>query len=390
MPGPVRGGIENETGGSNRMIRNALSSPRVMGAHSWDQPVRTDEQDVIDLSLDSLLESTSSSVRAATIARLMDHEADHYVRRAGLKPLCEAVARRLADRGVDVDPESGVVIAGSVQEARFVAVWELADEAAMGIPSPWVRDHFAPLAYTAGGTIETFDPSRPLSELQSLDVEVLLLPNPNQATGQTYGLETLQRLAAWARSSDLIVIADESAASFLRPEVPFASLAALPDAQDRTLTLGGFAQVPGLAAWGAGWLAGPSDLALRVRKLKQALTICSPAPSQFAALAGTTSDEQGAHRQERMTLLVDMLQRLRIPYTAPHTVAYVVADVGALGGGDRVASACLRRGVRVLDGARFGRPEQIRVTASGSRFEEALSRLERCFLDLEKGRASSD
>ena len=372
------------------MSGNALSPARAMGAYQWDRPMREEHEDIIDLSLDSLLESTSSSVRASTIARLMKHEADHYVRRAGLKPLCEAVARKLAVRGVNVDPEDEVVIAGSVQEARFVAVRELAAEAAIGIPTPWLRDHYAPLAHIARATLKAFDPSVPLSSLQAEEIKVLLVPNPNPATGQAYGRETLQRLAAWARLSDLIVIADESAAPLLRPEVGFTSIASFPDVQDRTLTLGGFAQVPGLAAWGAAWLAGPSSLAVRVRKLKQALTICSPAPSQFAALAGMTDEGQGTQHQGRVTSVVDLLERHNIPYAAPDTVAYVVADVGALGGGETVAAACLSRGVRILDGARFGRPQQIRITVGSPRFEEALSRLERSLQDLEKGGASGD
>jgi aspartate/methionine/tyrosine aminotransferase len=62
-------------------------------------------------------------------------------------------------------------------------------------------------------------------------------------------------------------------------------VASLPQMAARTLTLGGFAGAPGLAAWQISWLAGPKPLLGPARDLKQAITICTTAPSQYAALA---------------------------------------------------------------------------------------------------------
>jgi aminotransferase len=71
------------------------------------------------------------------------------------------------------------------------------------------------------------------------------------------------------------------------PEHPFASL---PGMAERTLTLGSFANLTGLDAWQVAWFAGAKPLVVKVRNLKQAMTICSPAPGQYAALAGLQGD----------------------------------------------------------------------------------------------------
>ena len=54
---------------------------------------------------------------------------------------------------------------------------------------------------------------------------------------------------------------------------------------EQLLILGGFGQDAGLDAWNVAWFAGAKPLVATVRTLKQAMTICTPAPGQYAALA---------------------------------------------------------------------------------------------------------
>ena len=69
--------------------------------------------------------STSAAVRAATADAVDRHQCDHYSRRPGIAPLCQAVAAHLTALGVQTQ-ENDVVISGSVQEARYVALRALA------------------------------------------------------------------------------------------------------------------------------------------------------------------------------------------------------------------------------------------------------------------------
>lgn len=373
------------------MVDSALSCARTRRGYHHTRPLVEDGDGVVDLSHDGLNDSMRESVRTATIGRLMHHDADHYVRRAGLKALCEAVAERLACHGVSVDPTDEVVITGGIQETRFVAVRELGAEARMAVTVPWIRDHYQPLAAAAHATVTCLDPSRKPIAHEADETDVLLVVNPNPATGRTYDPRVLERLAVWARRLDLTVIADEATAGLLRQGICHRPFAAFPGAEDRTLTLGSFADIPGLLGWKVAWLAGPSELVGRVRELKQALTICSPAPSQFAALAGIADPATSSRLHgEWVRAVVELLDRLALPHLIPQTVAYVVADVSALGGGRPVARACLRNGVRVLSGNHFGCPEQIRITCTGPEFPEGLSRLERTLKEMREERGSGD
>jgi aminotransferase len=204
------------------------------------------------------------------------HQCDHYTRRPGLAALCQRVAQRLAERGIAADPTSGVIITGSVQEARFVALRSLAPGKTVYVPQP------APATYRpgiefAGAMVQPFDPDQ---TLPSASGDLLIVPNPHPATGQLVEPAALHRLAAWAAASNMTIVADETLAPLLAPDLP-----TWPELASRTVILGSFA-TPGLAAWQVSWIAGSVSLVTTVRDMKQAMTICTPAPSQYAALAG--------------------------------------------------------------------------------------------------------
>jgi aspartate/methionine/tyrosine aminotransferase len=338
--------------------------------------------DSIDLSGEDVAGSTPTNLRTFTIDAIGKHQCDHYTRRPGIAPLCRAVADHMARFGVEINPDNGVVVTGGVRETRFVALRALAGNETVYLLRPRLRDYTVPISFT-GASVQPIDLDEDLPAAQG---GLLVLPNPNPATGQLYSTETLDRLADWATHSDLTVIADETAAPLLRPERPFNPFAARSGMADRTLTLGSFANISGLAAWQVGWFAGPKNLAQTVRDLKQAMTICSPAASQYAALAGVSEDDQHLVSQniERVQALTAMLERLDISHLDPHTVAFVVVDVGELGGGDAVASTCAKHGVQVLSGSEFDRPNQVRITVGSYRFGETLSRLEAALTSLKE------
>jgi aspartate/methionine/tyrosine aminotransferase len=341
-----------------------------------------DSSGLADMSGDILAGSTPASVRAAVADALGRHLGDHYTRRPGIAPLCRAVAEQLNDAGVPVDADKDVVIAGGPQEARFVAVRALAPGRAVLVPAPAPLPFYADAARFAGAELRGFDPAGALPEAPGA---LLILPSPNPATGRRYDEATLGRLAAWAAANDMRVIADETAAPLLRPELAHTPFAARPGMAERTLTLGSFAAVPGLGAWNVAWFAGARPLAVSVRDLKQAITICSPAASQYAALAAVDGPaDLLAQHVERVEAVAGLLDRLGVPYEEPETVAFVVADVAALGGGAAVAAACARHGVLVADGAAFGDPGRIRITAASDGFAEGLAALEAALAELSR------
>jgi aspartate/methionine/tyrosine aminotransferase len=344
--------------------------------HAADAPAG-----LLDLGGDTLAGITPDAVRDATIDALNKHLGDHYARRPGIAPLCRAVADKLAEADIAVDADKDVVIAGGPQEARFVALRALAAGKTVFVPQPAPVDSYRAAVDFAGGTLTWFDPA---SALPDTNGGLLVLPNPNPATGQVIDHATLAHLAQWAVAADLSVIADETAAPLLRPDVALTHMATLPGMAERTLTLGSFAAIPGMGAWQVAWFAGARSLVTPVRDLKQAMTICSPAASQYAALAGVaqTATDVAPQQIERLEAITALLDEAGVPYREPHTFAYVVADVAALGGGDAFAACAAHHGVQVASGSAWGAPNTVRITANAATLGDALPALEAVLADL--------
>ncbi len=330
---------------------------------------------MIDLSGEFPSSSTSPALRESTIDAVEQHLCDHYTRRPGIAPLCRAVASSLAAAGAPID-ENLVTICGGVAEARYVAVRALAAGQPVYLPLPAPAVYQAGLDF-AGASVQHLDLSR---ELPPAHGGVLILSNPNPVTGQVMAPGALQRLAAWAAAADLTVIADESVGP-VRPDAPFMRFAALPGMAERTLTIGSFAEAPGLGAWHVSWIAGAKRVFTPVRDLKQSITICTAAASQYAALAAATEVDEGeiaAEYAERQEAILGLLDRHGIAYLAPDTVAFVVAQV------ENVRDVVLAAGgVRVLvgDGDRLGNPGTVRIAVPSGSLADALEALDVALLD---------
>lgn len=345
-----------------------------------------EDSDLIDLSGDWLGGNTVNILRSETISALQKHLGDHYTRRQGILPLCRAIANDLASRGLSVDAATNVVITGSVAEARFVALRVLAAHKMVYLPYPVFLPHYLTGLSFAQASIHFFDPKAIMPTEQG---DLLVLPNPNPATGQVYSTETLEQVALWASTANMIVVADETLMPLLYPGISSMHFATISEMGKRTLTLGSFMDISGLDGWLVSWIVGPQFLIEPVRDLKQAMTICSAAISQYAALAGVRYKDGIIRRRnvERIHALEVLLERLHIPYDKPHTVAYIFADVNKLGGSDIVTDLCARHGVIVANGSSFGRSGWIRITISGDRFDEGLQRLEAALSYLQRERS---
>ena len=244
-------------------------------AQRWLQAAPSDEAGTAETTT----AASSPVVRATVIAAMQRNACDHYTRRPGIAPLCRAVTERLAAKDVVVDPEDGIVITGGVAETRFVALRTLAAQQTLYLlPESLAR--YQVLAEFSGATVQVIDLA---GELPVAAGGVLLI-----AAAQPESV--LARLAPWAAMANLTVIVDAIDVDLFGEnslERPFASL---PGMAERTLTLGSFANLTGLDAWQVAWFAGAKPLVVKVRNLKQAMTICSPAPGQYAALAGLQGD----------------------------------------------------------------------------------------------------
>lgn len=219
---------------------------------------------------------TTAAVRQAAIISMHAHECDHYVRRTGIAPLCQAVAERLAAKDIVVDPEDGVIITGGITESRYVALAALAT----GKPIYVIADQIDRYQAIADLIEATLVPLSPQKALPPSEDGLLLI-----TTAASLPPEFIGQVTKWVTENEITVIADESDLPLLTETSAVHPFATLPDMATRTLTLGSFPDTASLQAWQVAWFAGPKPLVDKVAKLKQAMTICSPAAGQHAALA---------------------------------------------------------------------------------------------------------
>jgi aspartate/methionine/tyrosine aminotransferase len=346
----------------------------LVAARAVALPPLEESDGLLDLSGEQAAGSTSPTVREEAIDAIERHLCDHYARRPGIAPLCRAVAATLSAEGVPTG-ENDVVISGSVSEARYVAVRTLAAGKSVWLPDPAPTLYDAALAF-AGAEVHRFDPH---AELPAAQGGLLILSNPSPLTGQVAEAALLERLAAWAVAGDMGVIADETVGPIL-PTAPFVRMAALPGTAERTLTLGSFADIPGLTAWQVSWFSGPKKLFQPVRDLKQSITICTVAASQFAALAAAAPARAGhdaiAQEVERLEVLTGVLERHNLPFWQPDVPVFVAADVSSLGGSAAVVAACRAAGLLVGDGERLGLPGAVRIAVPAGDLGDAAARLD--------------
>jgi len=193
-------------------------------------------------------------------ASALDRGETHYTDRPGIPAFRAWVAEHLHERyQVSVDPSEITITCGST-EARYVCMTLLAAPgSAVLCPGDSARIRGA--LHLAG--------ARPVDTVQD-DVSLLYIsPDVYRETTK----ELLQRAA----ERDWWIVYDLSFARTAAPFHPAQNAKLAP----RVVTIDSLSD--SMAGWRLGWMAG-SEMALRLRAGKQAITICTTAVSQWAGL----------------------------------------------------------------------------------------------------------
>ncbi len=200
----------------------------------------------------------ASVIVAATSA--LDRGETHYTDRPGIPEFRAWVADHLRERyQVSVDPAEVTITCGST-EARYVCMTLLAGPGG-SILCPGDSGLIRGAAHLVGARI--------VDAIQD-DISLLYItPDLYRETS----IELLQR----AEETDWWIVYD---LSFAKTDPPFHP-AQNPKLAARVVTIDSLSDP--MAGWRLGWMAG-SEMALRLRAGKQAITICTTAVSQWAGL----------------------------------------------------------------------------------------------------------
>jgi aminotransferase len=325
---------------------------------------------VIDLARGELDLPTAPHVIAA-VADALDRGETHYTARAGIAPLRRALADQLAaETGIAYDPQREILISSGGQEGLFVAVQMLVRPSDAVLLADPGYPTYADAVRLAGGVAVSVpvDPlagtgmtAEAIATRLTPHTRLLILVSPDNPTGAVIDRTEMAKIAALAVERDFIVLFDEIYKVLLFDGAEHVNIAALPGMRSRTVTVGSFSKGYAMTGWRVGYVAGEAHLIQPITDLKLALSICSAAPSQWAALAALTGPQDATtamldELHERRTALLPKLAALGLPHGNPRGAYYAFADIRSTGlSSEECARLFLARaGVRTLPGHLFG------------------------------------
>ena len=272
---------------------------------------------------------------------------NQYAPGPGRPELRAAVARHQHRHyGLDVDPDTQVVVTTGATEAIAAAILGLVDPGDEVVVLEPFYDSYVAVLQMAGAVRRPVTLAAPEFRLDVAAVSAaitdrtrfLLLNTPHNPTGAVLSTDELDGLARLAVEHDLVVISDE-VYEHLTYDVPHVPIATRPGMAERTLTISSVGKSWSFTGWKVGWATGPADLVAAVLSAKQWLTFTSGGPLQ-SAVAVALDDEAAwpaslaADLQQRRDLLVDSLLDLGLPTHRPEGTYFAVSDVSALGWDD--------------------------------------------------------
>jgi N-succinyldiaminopimelate aminotransferase len=228
------------------------------------------------------------------------HGSNQYPPMMGLPELRRAVSDHYARwQGVALDPETQVMVTSGATEAiagALLALIEPGDEVVLLQP---IYDAYLPLVRRAGGVprFVTLAPPDWRFDADAIraalgpKTKAVLLNNPLNPSGTTFGRADLEVLAEALAGSDAVVLADEVWEHVLFDGREHVSALSVPGLAERTIKIGSAGKIFGLTGWKVGFVCAPPDILRVLAKAHQFLTFTTPPNLQTAVAYGLGKDE---------------------------------------------------------------------------------------------------
>ncbi len=138
-----------------------------------------------------------------------------------------------------------------------------------------------------------------LAQLIGPKTRAIVITTPNNPTGYPFDRAQLEHIVELARKHGLWLIVDEL---YRGTERESERLPGICDAYERAVSIGGLSKAYALAGLRIGWLATQDESLLqRAATVKDYLTICNAAPSEFLATIALRHSEELTDRVRRIT-----------------------------------------------------------------------------------------
>ncbi len=308
--------------------------------------------------------------------RAVDEGPNAYTRYDGISELRRGIARKLRrHNGLDVDPETEIVVSGGSTGAFYTACLALLDPGDEVILfEPYYGYHVNTLlAVDAVPTyVRTQEPGwtftrEDLERATSPRTKGILVNTPANPSGKVFGREELGVVAEHAAAHDLVVFTDEIYEYILYDGREHFSPARLPAIAERAVTISGYSKTFSITGWRIGYAVCNPRWARLIGYMNDLVYVCAPAPLQAGVARGILELPDDYYRQlndefaVRRERFCGALSEAGLTPITPQGAYYVLADVSRLPGETSKARAMHlleRTGIATVPGeAFFHRPE---------------------------------
>jgi aminotransferase len=275
----------------------------------------------------------------------IDDDHSIYSHYAGIEPLRQVILEKeQAYNDVPVaTPEEVVVGVGSTGCFVSAAFTLLEEGDEVILFEPFYGYHRNILELTGatiryvplGGPESTFDRAA-VEEAITSDTKAIIVNTPANPSGKVWARDELRALLDLMQAHDLVAITDEIYEYMLYDGAEHVSLASLPGAYDRTITLSGFSKAYNVTGWRLGYAVAPEPITEKMGLMNDLLYICAPRPLQHAALAAfeDLDDEYVPNLQAdyatRRRFMCETLEDIGFDVPWPDGAYYVLANFETL------------------------------------------------------------
>lgn len=275
---------------------------------------------------------TPDYIVQAAVAAANEPAMHKYTANKGLPELRRAIAEKtLRDSGVEVDPETNILVTNGGKQAvfqSFAAVIDPGDEVLL--PAPYWTTYPEAITLAGGIPVEVFASAEQeykvtveqLEAARTGRTKALLFCSPSNPTGSVYTPEEAEAIGRWALENDVWILSDEIYEHLLYDDAEPAHLQKLvPELFDRIIVMNGVAKTYAMTGWRVGWMIGPADVIKAASNFQSHLTsnVCNVA--QRAALAAVSGDLAAVEdmrqafdrRRKKMVELLSQIDGFKVP-----------------------------------------------------------------------------
>lgn len=326
-------------------------------------------EDVVSLGVGEPDFATPRNVRDVGI-RSLEKGNTHYTANAGLLELRKEICRYLERKYSLCYNENEVFVTVGGSEAIDIALRTIispGDEVLIPEPS-FVC--YKPITLLSGG-VPVPIATKPENDFRITAEEIkaavtkktkaIVLPYPNNPTGAILEKKDLEEIAAYLRTTDILVLTDEIYSELNYTSEGHISIASMPGMRERTIYINGFSKAFAMTGWRLGYVCAPPEIIKPMLKVHQYAIMCSPTTSQYAAIEAlkncdTAVSEMKAEYDMRRRLMVSGFREMGFDCFEPLGAFYVFPDIRKTGlSSDGFCEALLHdQRVAVVAGNAFG------------------------------------